>query len=219
MNYPHYTSELLTPKIDKTLPLVIDLFAGCGGLSLGFEACGFETIGYELDLDASNSYNANLLGKCIQKELKVGGSYPEADIIVGGPPCQPFSVRGKQKGLKDSRDGFPIFLDAVKQVKPEICLFENVRGMLYKNQKYLDEILISLENMGYNVYFKILNAKNYGVPQNRERIIVVGSKNKFAFPDPVENNLTAGDAINDIKDLPANKKLFLTSSMDAYIKK
>ncbi len=219
MNYPDYISNLLRPNIDEDLPLVIDLFAGCGGLSLGFEANGFRTIGYEMNENASKTYSYNLNGVCHTKKLEVGEEYPDAGIVIGGPPCQPFSVRGKQKGLHDSRDGFPIFLDAVSRLNPEICLFENVRGMLYKNKIYFEEILKELMNLGYNVYFKLLNARNYHVPQNRERVIVVGAKKKFKFPEKEKEKIMAGEALLELIEEPSDPKLFLTPSMDAYIKK
>ena len=145
IHFPSYINSILKPKIDNKLPLILDLFAGCGGLSLGFEANGFKTIGYEMNEFAANNYSNNLLGDCIIKKLEVGENFPDAQIVIGGPPCQPFSVRGKQLGLKDTRDGFPVFLDAVKRLSPEICLFENVRGMLYKNKQYLDQITNSLK--------------------------------------------------------------------------
>ncbi len=219
MNYPKYISKILEPKVNNSLPLVLDLFAGCGGLSLGFEANGFKTIGYEMNKNAAKTYKKNLKGFCYTKKLEIGEDYPNADIVIGGPPCQPFSVRGKQNGLKDSRDGFPIFLDAVKRLSPEICLFENVRGMLYKNRNYLDEILQELISLDYNVYFELLNAKHYEVPQNRERIIVVASKKNFQFPRKQYSQITAGNAVEDLIDKPVDSKLFLTPKMDAYIKK
>lgn len=107
--YKNYIDEILAPKITEPVK-VIDLFAGCGGLSLGFEAAGYETIGYELDESAVNTYNRNLKGKCYLQKLEVGFEYPKVDIIIGGPPCQPFSVFGNQKGMEDARDGFPILL-------------------------------------------------------------------------------------------------------------
>lgn len=219
INYIDFISNTLKPKIDDELPLVIDLFAGCGGLSLGFEANGFKTIGYEMDKSASNTYNQNLKGNCINKKLEIGEDYPSAKIIIGGPPCQPFSVRGNQKGLEDSRDGFPIFIDAVKRLNPEIWLFENVRGMLYKNKKYFDEIIISLDKLGYNIYFDLFNAVDFQVPQNRERVVVIGSKKSFLFPNKILNKITVGDAIASIIEEEVDRKLFLTPSMDKYIKK
>ena len=124
MNYVRTINQILQPTIDKDLDVkVLDLFAGCGGLSLGFEASGFETVGYEMDEHACRTYNDNLIGDCHNVKLEIGFSYPNAQVIIGGPPCQPFSVGGKQKGLKDSRDGFPIFIDAVKSIDPETkCL-------------------------------------------------------------------------------------------------
>jgi len=220
MNYLDTINTKLVPQSDRDLNLhVLDLFAGCGGLSLGFEANGFKTTGYEMNSIASDTYNKNLLGHCYNTELNLNQDYPSADIIIGGPPCQPFSVRGNQNGLKDSRDGFPVFIDAVTKVKPELWLFENVRGMLYRNREYLDEIIESLSEQGYHVYFQLMNARNYWVPQNRERVIVIGSKKQFGFPKKKESTFTVEDAIGDLIDQPFDQKYLLTDSMDKYIKK
>ena len=124
MGYIERINTELKPWVDQELnKTVIDLFAGCGGLSLGFEAVGFKTIGYEKLEDASQTYRQNLIGDCSTELLSVETEYPKADIVIGGPPCQPFSVGGKQMGLEDARDGFPIFLAAIEQVKPEVLLF------------------------------------------------------------------------------------------------
>lgn len=220
MNYIEKINTQLTPHIDKNLnKTVIDLFAGCGGLSLGFEAMGFKTIGYEKLKDAAETYRNNLLGDCHTQELTVETQYPKAEIIIGGPPCQPFSVGGKQMGLKDSRDGFPIFLSAVEQVQPEVFLFENVRGLLYKNKWYLKEILEHLKGLGYYTNFRLLNAKFYGVPQNRERVIVIGAKKTIHFPTKFNYTVTAGEALGELAtQIPENAK-FLTPSMDKYVAK
>lgn len=218
MDYPSYINEKLTPKEDLELnKTVLDLFAGCGGLSLGFEANGFKTIGYEMDKDACETYRKNLRGPCYQEFLTTDFEYPEADIVIGGPPCQPFSVGGKQQGLKDSRDGFPVFIDAVQKVKPDAFLFENVRGMLYKNKWYLEEVVDALESLDYNVKFTMLNAKNYEVPQNRERVFVVGVKGEFQFPKKNNRIYTAGEALGEMAlEVPEGSK-FLTKSMDEYV--
>ncbi len=198
---------------------VLDLFAGCGGLGLGFEAAGFETIGIEMDQDASDSYNKNLLGKCINQKLSIDSDFPHCDVVIGGPPCQPFSVGGKQLGLKDSRDGFPIFIKAVKVLKPKVWLFENVRGMAYRNKDYLNEILEELRGLKYEISIKIVNSKRLNVPQNRERLIVVGHKNQFFFPEDSEKIYTVDDAIGDIAFNIQEDDIFLTPNQDKYIKK
>ncbi|MDJ0660308.1 MAG: DNA (cytosine-5-)-methyltransferase [Crocosphaera sp.] len=157
INYIEQINNILQLKSLKS-HLVVDLFAGCGGLSLGFEAQGFETYGLEKDQDCCYTYEQNLQGKCEQIELTINSKLPAASVIIGGPPCQPFSVGGKQKGLTDSRDGFPIFINAIKQVKPDIWLFENVRGLLYKNKWYFEEITQALQELGYIIEWKLLNS-------------------------------------------------------------
>ena len=216
-----YTNELnkkLVPKADGT-PLVLDLFAGCGGLSLGFEAQGFATVGYELDADCCETYRRNLRGECHQLTLTPGTPLPSAPFIIGGPPCQPFSVGGHQLGLKDSRDGFPIFLAAIKHLQPDFWMFENVRGLLYTNKWYFDEILQAAQVLGYIVEYRLMNAVDYGVPQNRERIVVVGHRGEFHFPEPVRKKVTAGDALADILYQTPPESKFLTPSMDEYVAK
>lgn len=218
MEYWEEINIKLKPWIDIDLnKTVVDLFAGCGGLSLGFEANGFKTIGYEMDENASKTYNTNLLGECITGKLTPDSTYPKADIVIGGPPCQPFSVGGKQLGLKDSRDGFPIFLSAVRQLNPEVCMFENVRGMLYKNKWYLKEVIDELESSGYNIDYALLNAVNFEVPQNRERIIVIGSKQKLKLPNPIRKTITAGDALGKLAFEFNEDSKFFTESMDRYV--
>lgn len=220
MEYWQEINKKLTPWIDDELhKTVIDLFAGCGGLSLGFEANGFKTIGYEMDACAAKTYNRNLLGSCVQERLTVDYLYPNADIVIGGPPCQPFSVGGKQLGLKDARDGFPIFLAAVKQLEPEVVLFENVRGMLYKNRWYLQEVITDLEKLGYHVQYSLLNAVDYAVPQNRERVIVIGGKKKISFPQKENKRISAGQALGKLALQYDASSRFLTASMDKYVAK
>ena len=218
MEYWKEINKKLKPWVDTDLnKTVVDLFAGCGGLSLGFEANGFKTIGYEMDESATNTYNKNLIGECINKKLTVDTKYPKAEIVIGGPPCQPFSVGGKQLGLKDSRDGFPIFLAAIRQLDPEVLLFENVRGMLYKNEWYLKEVIEELESLGYYISYALLNAVNYEVPQNRERVIVIGSRQKINLPRKVNRKVTAGQALGELAFQYDKDSKFFTESMDRYV--
>lgn len=218
MNYLDHLNTVLRPG-EPDGPLVLDLFAGCGGLALGFEAHGFRTHGYEMDVDCCHTYCKNLAGTCEQVTLSPDFRFPKASVVIGGPPCQPFSVGGNQRGIADSRDGFPSFISAVRQAEPEIWVFENVRGLLYRNRWYLDEIVEALSQLGYIVEFQLLNAKHYGVPQNRERVIVVGHRGTFDFPETWSRLITAGEALGDLAhQMPSNPR-FLTPSMDQYVAK
>lgn len=217
-SYPKHLNRVLAPKSNGR-PLVLDLFAGCGGLALGFEAQGFATHGFEMDADCCATYRKNLHGPCEQAVLTPQSSLPQAQVVIGGPPCQPFSVGGHQKGLKDSRDGFPSFIAAVEKLQPEIWLFENVRGRLYANKWYFDEIVSALQSLGYVVEYELMNAANYGVPQNRERVIVVGHRGNFEFPRPQLNRVSAGEAIADTIGTAPPESKFLTPSMDTYVAK
>ena len=214
--------EKITQKLKPHSALgitVLDLFAGCGGLALGFESVGFSTIGFEKDKDAVATYSLNLEGHCYETELTCQTEYPSAHVIIGGPPCQPFSVGGHQRGIADERNGFPIFLSAVKQVQPKIVLFENVRGLLYTNKWYFEEITQELAKLGYTINYALLNALDFGVPQNRERLFVIGHKNNFSFPVPEKKRYTVAEAIGDLMETTPPESKFLTSSMDEYVKK
>ena len=218
MSYADRIRKLLKPKKTEN-EIVLDLFAGCGGLALGFEANGFETIGFEMEKDYSKTYAHNLNGPCHHTYLTPDFDFPVADVIIGGPPCQPFSVGGKQSGLMDSRNGFPAFIAAIKKVQPTIWMFENVRGLLYRNKWYFDEIVTELKKFDYDIEFRLLNAVNYGVPQNRERVIVVGHRGQFKFPTPSPQIVTAGEALgNSVFEVSEDTK-FLTPNMDKYIAK
>lgn len=197
---------------------VIDLFAGCGGLALGFEAAGFETIGYEQNYDCCVTYEKNLGSPCHQLVLTTETQFESADVVIGGPPCQPFSVSGQQLGILDSRDGFPSFIVAIQKIKPKIWVFENVRGLLYKNKWYLEKVIEALSQLGYQIDIKLLNASDYGVPQNRERLIVVGHLSKFEFPERVKTKTTAGDALGGYFEYEPDDGRYLNKSMDRYVK-
>ena len=216
MTYPEHLDSALRPHPSGS-PLVLDLFAGCGGLALGFEAQGFDTLGFEMDADCCATYRHNLHGECVQAKLDKDHVFPKAQVVIGGPPCQPFSVGGHQRGIRDARDGFPAFISAVEQAQPDIWMFENVRGLMYRNKDYLDTIIDALERLGYVVEFKLLNAVHYGVPQNRERVIVVGHRGEFNYPVPLGKRVTAGEAIGDLATQIHVDSKFFTASMDTYV--
>ena len=216
MKYINYINDTLVPRVTEQ-ELILDLFAGCGGLSLGFESAGYKTIGFEMDIPASETYNQNLNGLCHAIKLDLDFEYPQAEIIIGGPPCQPFSVGGHQKGIEDSRDGFPIFIDAVKKLQPKVFMFENVRGLLYTNKWYFELVLVELHKLGYIVDYRLLNAVNFGVPQNRERLFVFGHRSKFNFPKFNQRKVTVDEAIGDIMFTTPPESKFLNESMDKYV--
>lgn len=218
MSYSERINSLLVPA-QRGNPLALDLFAGCGGLALGFEAQGFATLGFEQDADACSTYRKNLRGDCRQTVLTPETAFPEATVVIGGPPCQPFSVGGHQLGLKDSRDGFPTFIAAVERLQPDLWLFENVRGVLYSNRWYFDQILAALKALNYVVEVRLLNAVDFGVPQNRERVVVVGHRGAFRFPQEKDVRVTVRDALGSwLHEAPPESK-FLTPSMDEYVAK
>ncbi|EFO81988.1 C-5 cytosine-specific DNA methylase [Oscillochloris trichoides DG-6] len=217
-DYVTHINTILKPQHTSNIS-VLDLFAGCGGLALGFEAQGLKTHGFEKDPDAAQTYCNNLGSPCEHVELSIDTVYPQADVVIGGPPCQPFSVGGYQRGLADSRDGFPIFIKAIENVRPKIWIFENVRGLMYQNKRYLEAIMHHLEDLGYIIDAKILNAVHYGVPQNRERLIVVGHKGGFSFPKPLSTKVTVGEALGEMVHSTPPESKFLTPSMDAYVAK
>ncbi len=218
MAYIDLINNILSPKITEN-EVVLDLFSGCGGLALGFEAVGFETVGFEMDAQAVETYKRNLSNNCYKVKLNVDFEYPKANIIIGGPPCQPFSVGGHQKGIKDERDGFPVFIDAVKKVEPRVFMFENVRGLLYSNKWYFDMILQELESLGYLIEYQLLNAVNFGIPQNRERLVVIGHKSTFTFPPRFSQKVIVQEAIGDLIHGINDETKFLTPAQDKYIAK
>ena len=195
----------------------IDLFAGCGGLSLGFECAGIKTVGYEMKPECCETYRVNLHSECHNEMLTEETEYPAADIVLGGPPCQPFSRRGKRKGKDDARDGFPAYIAAIRKLKPEIWVCENVKGLPELDERYFDTLLSQFRDLGYEVDCKVVRMSNYEVPQKRERLVIVGHHGGFRFPDEVMSEVTAGEALSDkLAEIPDDAE-FLTPSMDRYI--
>lgn len=213
----HINSTLQIPQVQPYT--AIDLFAGCGGLSLGFEAAGIKTTGYEMVEDYCNTYRNNLRSDCNNEVITTETEFPEAQIVIGGPPCQPFSRRGKQTGKDDSRNGFPAFISAVRKLKPRIWLCENVKGLPEQNKEYFENILSEFQTLGYIVEYRVIKMEQYDVPQNRERLVIVGHHGNFRFPVPNDYKITAGEALGSLAtEIPENAS-FLTPSMDLYIAK
>lgn len=192
---------------------ILDLFCGAGGFASGFEKnSNFSIkIGVDFDEQALNTFSKNfpsaisicgdLLDSSIQDKIVKSCIDKKVNMIIGGPPCQGFSLKGKNLGLNDRRNFlFKEYLNIVKKVNPEIFVIENVKNILNSSNHYFrDEILNEAKKMGYIVNYGVLNAKNFGVPQNRERAFFIASKSKFInFPNPSMPALTVKDAISDL---------------------
>lgn len=214
-------SSLPRPNLEASAPFAVDLFAGCGGLALGFEAAGIRTHGYEMKEPAVQTYSANLDGGCDRTVLDIGTPScldKTVDLVIGGPPCQPFSQIGYQRGNRDARDGFPIFLDAVVRLQPRLAIIENVRGLLFRNRDYFNQVADELKRIGYMVDARLLNARDYGTPQNRERVVIVAHRGTWEWPEPVvAEPVTVGIAIGDTAHTVPEDSKFLSESMDRYI--
>lgn len=172
----------------------IEICAGAGGQALGLEMAGFEhvvLVEYEQDYCKSlKSNRPHWNVQCMDVRQFSGLPYREhIDLLAGGVPCPPFSVAGKQLGADDERDLFPQMLRLVGEINPKIVMIENVRGFLGKQfDNYRQSILRRLNQMGYNVHMRLLNASDYGVPQLRPRAIIIGVRtdiyDMFTFPTP-----------------------------------
>ena len=215
-NYAIELDKILRPKKNPRY-VVLDLYSGAGGLSLGLEAAGFKVTGIDNDLNCCTTYNSNLKGTCINEFITTKYDFPDADMVVGGPPCQPFSVRGKQLGVKDERNGIPAFIAAIKKIMPRMWVFENVRGMMYRNNDYFATSMRRLKKLGYFVDVSIANCSDYGVPQNRERVIAVGHHGEYVSPPRLEMQVTAGEALRYIPRKDKERPSYLTPEMDRYI--
>ena len=187
----------------------IDLFAGIGGIRLGFESVGGHCVfSSEWDAAACKTYEANFgempAGDITKIEAK---NIPDFDILLGGFPCQTFSIIGKKAGFADETRGTLFFeIERIlKEKRPSAFMLENVRNLkAHDKGRTLSIIIEHLEALGYKVYWKVLNSLDFGVPQKRERIFIVGFLDNvdFVFPDPVpvEERLTLSDVLEEDVD-------------------
>lgn len=155
---------------------VVDLFSGAGGMSLGFKRAGFECLAaYDNWQPAVQTYRANL-GDRVQKcAVTLEADLPLADVIVGGPPCQGFSSAGLRREDDKRNTLVGVFAELVSRIRPTAFVFENVEGFLTAREgAFLLELLVPLYEAGYRMHVRKINAANYGVPQHRKRVIVVG---------------------------------------------
>ncbi len=209
--------DILTISEKKQAPKTIELFAGAGGLALGIEKAGFETIGLiEFDKWAAatlqhNRPNWNVINddianvSCLDIETLFSIEKGELDLLSGGAPCQAFSYAGKRLGLEDTRGTlFYHYAMFLNKLQPKMFLFENVKGLINHNKgETYTTITDIFENEGYTLYKKVLNAWDYGVAQKRERLILIGIRNdlalsaKFEFPKQHEYKPVLKDILLD----------------------
>lgn len=205
---------------------VISLFSGCGGMDLGFLG-GFEFLGEKyaktpFEIVWANDFNAaacRSYAKNIGDHIHHGDIWEllndmpkQTDILIGGFPCQDISVNGKGAGVDGKRSGlYRAMVEAVSRTQPKIFIAENVKGLLMKhNAKSLERVLKDFKALGYEISFQLYHAADYGVPQTRERVIIVGTRpdiSKFIPPKPTHTkaeHISARAAIDDLASIQEN---------------
>ena len=214
-------------KDHKEIPTefrILDLFCGAGGLSWGMEKNPHFSTAVALDFDekAIGTFKKNMpttetiVGDITSADIKSKvlqlSRERNVNMIVGGPPCQGYSMKGKKLGLQDPRNFlFREYLELVKELHPDVFVIENVKGLLLSaNGWFKDEIVHTIEDLGYTVRFGILNAADFGVPQSRERAIFICSRHgAIQLPKPtVKRRVTVRDAISDLAYLESNEGEF-----------
>lgn len=202
---------------------VVSLFSGCGGMDLGFIG-GFDFLGKnypqlpfniiwanEINEKACDTYRHNIGEHVVCGDIweVMDEMPPFADVIIGGFPCQDISINGKGQGINGSRSGlYRAMVEAVKKLKPKLFVAENVKGLLMKNNKdSLEKVLSDFSSLGYSVSYRLYHAADYGVPQTRERVFIVGTLPGISFQPPLPilssaDHVTAEQAISDLETLP-----------------
>lgn len=192
----------------------ISTFSGMGGGALAAARSGYDVTCFDFDADAVATLQANGYAAHLADVGTVNWSpFNGADLLVGGPPCQSFSQAGKQAGETDPRNAIPAFVRAVRDVRPRLFVMENVKALAGpKNRAYLESVIAELEALGYIVDYRVLSAADFGVPQDRRRVFVVGRRDSVepVWPlathgkvagDDIEPWVTVEQALGD--DLPA----------------
>ena len=199
----------------KKRPTCIDLFCGAGGMSLGFEEAGFDIVaGVEIDPVHANVHTFNFPNCTVYRQdiseltgetfLKDHG---EIDVVIGGPPCQGFSLIGKRDSTDERNQLVMEYMRIVSEVKPRYFVMENVSGLTVGYGKdYLEKAIQYIETHGYSVVkpYLVLNAEDYGVPQSRKRLFLMGYRSDLKppiYPTPHERKITVEDAIADLPDI------------------
>lgn len=217
-------SFICSSKYGTTKLSFVDLFSGVGGFRIALKKLGGTCLGFsEIDKDAIEIYKANFVGFSNNNEKELGdvtklGKFPfQVDLIVGGVPCQSWSVAGRKRGFDDPRG--KLWMDTIRIVdlnKPKAFIFENVKGLIDpRNSKSLEFLVNEFEKLNYNVKYDLLNSYDFGLPQNRERIFIVGTRKDsktdlpFSFPKPLGTRPKLYEFIDEVA-IPKNmqKKKF-----------
>ena len=201
----------------------IDLFSGIGGFRIPLEKLGGKCVAYsEIDKHAIDVYrkNFNTNNETFLGDITKVKKTPKADLIVGGVPCQAWSVAGKKKGFDDPRG--KLWKDTIRLIrinKPKTFIFENVKGLYDpRNKSSLDLIIKEFKKCGYDVFHKVLNAYDFGLPQNRDRLFIVGIKkhknNNFSFPNAVSKHTKLAQIMDNLE---INKKHLIKQKFSSQI--
>lgn len=184
----------------------IDLFSGPGGLSIGLKRAGFRVLAnVELNRDAMDTYVSHDAGAIHYnkdvREVSFERFRGAVDIVVGGPPCQPFSVGGLRRAQADKRDMIPEFIRCLNDSRPSAFILENVPGLIQKQTRpYFDWVLSQLSACGFRLSWAVLNSADYGIPQKRKRLFILGSKDvQLRFPAPTHGPGTENKYVSTVE--------------------
>ena len=218
----HLDTQIASKEKENVAHSVVSLFSGCGGLDLGFRG-GFTSLGIayprnpfvitwanEINKAACATYAANvdenIVNGSIEDQFLSMPAY--ADVVLGGFPCQDISINGKMAGVAGKRSGLYIWMvKAVAQLRPKVFVAENVKALLMKrHETSLKQVIDDFSSLGYNVSYHLYDAADYGVPQIRERVIIVGVRKditaRYTPPVPItaERHITTREAISDLEE-------------------
>mgnify|MGYP004444356753 CR=1 FL=1 len=211
-------------NVEKKYKLV-SLFSGIGGIDLGFEFAGFDTIwANDFDKHACETYRANVGKQIVEGDIRlVKNQIPDHDVLVGGFPCQPFSTLGKLQGFDDEQNRGTLFfeiMDIAKKHDTKVIVLENVKNIVTHDKgQTFKRIQQEMEDAGYQFNFQILNSQDYGIPQRRNRVFIVCFNKKyfheatFSYPDKEPLTITT----QDLLDKDVSEKYFLTEKISHTI--
>lgn len=211
-------------NVEKKKYKVASLFAGIGGLDLGFEYAGFDVVwANDFDKYAVETYKENGSNNIIYGDIReVMNQIPKHDVLIGGFPCQPFSTLGKLKGFEDETRGtlFFVIKEILKKSDTKVVVLENVKNIInHDGGKTFARIKKELDEIGFTCFSQILNSQDYGVPQRRNRMFLIGVRRNyfdvkdFSFPEKQELKVTT----QDLLDKEVEEKYFLTKRIESTI--